>query len=275
MASDAASLPPADGSVKIGGEFLAEMIVSELHWSAMQIGILCLLVNACLAHGVRNSRRSLRHLSHDDTRAARLALRYGENAGLLAETIKRIDRFYVEVGEMQAQLGPVVAAAAPEAGYDERLPRLLPSLRRLSLAAAAAFNDIEPLVRARLDASYLHDSGVIRAFLARAARGDLSDVDAYGAVTPPTLQQRRQTPRAAVRKSCKLVVAGVEFDAEVTDVSRDGLGIACNAAVGAQQEVEVVFAGRRLPAVVMRRNGERIGVRLKRALAVTDPLFTA
>jgi PilZ domain len=273
MAAPAASFPSAVTSTD--GGFLSEMIVSELHWSAMQVAILCVLVNACLAHGVRNSCRSLRHLAHDDTRAARLALRYGETAGLSAEVAGRIDQFYAELGEMQTQLGPVVAAAAPEAGYDERLPRLLPPLRRLSVAAAAALGDIEPLVRARLDATYLNDSRVIRAFLARAARGDLSDVDGAGAVTPPALQQRRQAPRAPVRKRCKLAVAGVEFDAEIADVSRDGLGIACRAAVGAQQEVEVVLGGRRLPAIVMRRNGERIGVRLKRPLAVTDPLFAA
>ena len=94
-------------------------------------------------------------------------------------------------------------------------------------------------------------------------------------MTPPALQQRRQAPRALVRRSCKLIVAGAEFEAEVTDVSRDGLGIACRAAVGAQQEVEVVVGGRRLPAIVMRRNGERIGLRLKQPLAVTDPLFAA
>ena len=97
MASDAAALPPADSFAPPGGEFLFEMIVSELHGSALQIGALCLLVD---------SRSSLRQLTQDDARAARLALRYGETAGLSAETAKRIDQFYVEVAEMQAQLGP-------------------------------------------------------------------------------------------------------------------------------------------------------------------------
>ena len=133
-----------------GGEFLFEMIVSELHGSALQIGALLSLLRC-------GQPELASQLTQDDARAARLALRYGETAGLSAETAKRIDQFYVEVAEMQAQLGPFDAT---EHGAHRACCRRCAACRwppppRSAMSAARSARE--------LHACYLHDSGVIAA----------------------------------------------------------------------------------------------------------------
>jgi hypothetical protein len=255
------------------GRFLFEMLVADLNWTSVQIGMLCIMAAACAARGGRNSLRALRHVAHDDTRVVRLALRYGENAGLPGALERKLDTFYADLSVMQTQIAPLVGVVALSRAQLDKISRLLPSIRRVVLAASDALREVEPFARARLHPNYVHDSNVIREFLGRAARGELSDVDPKGVVNPPALSQRRQSPRVSVNKPCRIACDGEEFDAVLVDISRDGLGLLCRTPLAEKQAVEALVDGRRLAAVVARRNGERLGLSLTKPLTFNDPLY--
>ena len=268
--------PPKPGKpLTDHGDFLCEMIISDLNWTSLQVGMLCIMAAACAAPGSRFSLRALRHVAYDDTRVVRLALRYGANAGLDGAVERKLDKFYADLSVMQSQIAPLVGAASLSWTQLEQLSRLLPSMRKVALAASDTLREVDPVARARLHPNYLHDSQVIRDFLGRAARGDLTDVDRSGTVNTPALRQRRQAPRVSVNRPCRVAFEGREFDAVLIDISRDGLGLLCRAPLAERQAVEVVVDGRRLAAVVARRSGERLGLKLKQPLTVSDPLYRA
>ena len=266
---EAAPAPLANGA------FLFEMIVADLHWTGLQIAALSMMASACAAPGAAFSLHSCRHLAYDDTRVMQLALRYGEDAGLPLELRRKLDRLYADLSEIQKQIAPFVAAASLSATQRAQLPRIAPGLRKLALAAAEALGALEAPARGRLDGNYAEDSQTIRQFLARAARGDTGEIDRFGVLTTPRLKQRRQSPRAPVDRPCRLLTGKGEFEARLVDVSREGLGLACAAALAAGDAVAVMVGARRLEATVVRRQGEHVGLTLRRPLAFTDPLFRA
>jgi hypothetical protein len=134
---------------------------------------------------------------------------------------------------------------------------------------------IEPILRAHLSPDYLEDNATAREFLGRAARGDATAIDRFGVLSLPKFKQRRRSPRVPANRPCRIVFSGGEAEAMLLDVSRDGLGILCKAALTEAQPVAVFVDSRRLEAVVARRQGEHVGLTLKLPLGFTDPLFLA
>ncbi len=270
LPSQASSLPE---QAHINAEFLCEMIVSDLNTTALQIGLLCMKTTACVAPGSRFSLHALRHVAGDNASVVRLVLRYGASAGFGVALRAKLDKFYSDFSVMQTHIGPLAAAVELTAPALDKLSRLLPSLRKLALAASEALVEVAPVARARLNADYVRDGELLREFLQRAANGDTSAVDRFGVITPPQLAQRRQSPRANLSRPCRLIFASGEAEARISDVSRYGVGVTCRAPLAEGQELEIVVDNRRIPASVRRRDGARIGLALKTPLAITDPLF--
>jgi hypothetical protein len=275
-AADPAGPPRAESKESAAnGKFLFEMIVADLQWTALQAASFCIIATACAAPDCRFSLRACRHFAYDDTRVMRLALRYADEVGLPSEARTLLDRLYGDLSDLQKLMGPLIDAVTLSPSQRERLQRALPTLRNVAHAAAGALSLLEPAVRARLHPNYVDDGAAIRQYLARAARGALTDIDRLGVLTTPRLKQRRQSPRLQVNKPCRLALATAEFEAVLVDVSRKGLGLVCKAELAEKQRVVVLIAGRRLDAVVARKQGQQIGLTLTKPLAFTDPLFQA
>jgi len=255
--------------------YLLELIVADLHWSTLQVGSLVLMAGVCAGPGATLNLHTSRHLVYDDTKVMRLALRYGEGAGLPTSLRNSLDLLYAQIGGLQVQLAPFAAAATLSAGQREQLGRLMPSLRKVAVLAAERLSEMESFGRTALRPEYAADSAAIRQYLSRAARGDFGDINRYGVLTPPRLNQRRQSPRVSVNRRCRIVSPAGEFDATLLDASRSGLGISCDAPLGLGMALTVVVGERRLEASVQRRDGRQAGLSLKRSLPVDDPLFKA
>jgi PilZ domain len=255
-------------------DFLFEMIVAELQWTSMQLAALCVMATVAAAAGSRWSLRSCRHIVHDDTGVMRLALRYSAEIGVPADLQRGLDKFYVELSDLQKRIAPLIEADTLSSVQRDQLQRLLPPMRKLAATAANELAKLEPMIRERLDVNYLEDNLTIRRFAERAAKGDTADVDRFGVVNTPRLKQRRQSPRVTVARRCRLKVAEGEFEAELVDVSREGLGVKSDAPTAERQPVLVLLdGGRRLEATVARRMGRQIGLLLTTRLSFTDPLF--
>jgi hypothetical protein len=271
-----ASSPEATsgGAVADNAAFLFEMIVTDTHWTSMQIATLCLMATYSMGQGAKWTLRSCRHILSDDTRVMRLALRYGAEVGLSAALQNRLDGLYAELSELQKRSAPLAESDTPSQAQRELLQRLLPHWRKIALATAEALAQLEPVARTRLHPNFSADAITIRDFLRRASGGDLSDMDRFGVVHSPRLKQRRQSPRVAVKKNCRIVSLQGEFPAEVVDVSREGLGLVGAALIEPQQNIAVLLEdGRRLEGAVVHKQGQQIGVLLTRKLSFTDPLF--
>ena len=266
----------AGGAISDNAAFLFEMIVTDTHWTSMQVATFCLMATYSAAPGARWTLRSCRHILSDDTRVMRLALRYGAEIGLPSLLQSRLDGLYAELSDLQKRSAPLAESETPSQGQRDLLQRLLPHWRKVAMATAEALAQLETIVRARLHPNFAADSGTIREFLRRAGSGDLSDVDRFGVVHGPRLKQRRQSPRVAVKKACRVVLPQGEFAAEVVDVSREGLGLVCAGPIEANQTLAVALEdGRRLEGTVVRKQGQQIGLLLARKLSFTDPLFQA
>jgi hypothetical protein len=255
-------------------KFLLELIIADLHWSSLQIGSLALLSAAAAAQGSIAELHACRHLVYDDTRVMRLALRYGQEAGLSVEISGKLDALYAAIGEALKQMAPFVQPLTLSPALRDQLHRIVPALRKVAQLAMDSLAALETVTRAALNLDYVEDGLTIRKYLARAARGELSDLDRRGVLQTPRLKQRRQSPRAPVSRSCRLVSQAGEFPAEIVDVSREGLGLVCKGPLTPGDAVAVLVGGRRLEATVKRLAGFQIGLVLKQTLPVGDPLFT-
>ena len=253
-------------------KFLLELIVADLHWSALELGSLALMTAAAATRGSTVELRFCRHLVYDDTRVMRLALRYGADAGLAEDIRRKLDRLYADIGEALKPITAFVQSKALTAGQRDQLQRVLPVLRRVVQTAGECLAAVEGVTRSTLARDYSDDSLVIRQFLDRAARGDLGDVR-DGVLVAPRLKQRRQSPRAKVSRPCRLVTAAGEFAAEIVDASREGLGLVCKAPLGQGDAVTVRIDGRQLAATVKRLDGSQVGLLLRQSLPIGDPLF--
>jgi len=254
-------------------KFLLELIIADLHWSSLQVGSLALMAAAASASGSIAELHSCRHLVYDDTRVMRLALRYGSEAGLADEIRDKLDLLYAAIGESLKPMAAFVQPLTLSHSVRNQLPRVLPALRKVAQMAAECLTLLESVTRSALNLDYCEDSVVIRQFLARAARGQMSDLDRCGVLVTPRLKQRRQSPRAKVTQSCRLVSPAGEFPAEIVDVSRGGLGLVCKGPLGQGEAVAVLVGERRLEAMVTRVSGYQLGLVLKQSLHMTDPLF--
>jgi len=112
-------------------------------------------------------------------------------------------------------------------------------------------------------------------FLDETADGRATQVALSGEICLPPLNQNRRTPRVRAQGCCQVFVDGATFAAELVDASREGLGLRSpNPPDAGRRMVVELPDGRRLAGAVVRSDGGRIGARLEKRLAVTDPLLS-
>lgn len=127
---------------------------------------------------------------------------------------------------------------------------------------------------ARLAAAYAQDAASVQQFLATAARGEAGLIDPAGRSRLPQLNQRRRAPRAQRTQNCRIDFGAGLCDARLEDVSRTGVGLACDQEISTGTDVIVILQdGRRLAATVARRTGSRLGLALHEPLSSLDPLL--
>jgi len=273
LATSQAPSTGAGAAAAASATFLLETVVCDVHWTALQIGTLAMLL-ARARTGEKNGLQSGRHLIHDDSKTMLLALRYAKEIGLGADIVARLNKTYRDVGDAKQKLAPVLEASRSGRATQGLVQGHSEAWRRIAGEAAATIMQLQQATGSRLSAPYAADSGALRQFLEKAARGSTEAIDAAGVITTPKLQQRRQAPRLAISRTCTLMLPTGPVPARLEDVSLRGLGVVCDAPLTDRQKVTVVLEdGRQLEAVVARRRGPNIGLQLLSSLSTTDPLL--
>jgi len=258
----------------VDSDYLFETLVCDVHSCAMQIGVIATMLNASQKPDLIGGLRSCRHMLHDDSKIMTLALRYGSEAGLSPGLAAKLDRLYTGVGGAKRRIAPLLAAKDAAAGQLRLLQTCSQDWRRLAEEASTAVAELSALGKDRLEALYGEDGVTLRLFLSEAARGDDERVSPGGVIHLPNLRQRRQNPRRSHDAPCTILLPTGSAPAQLQDVSLNGLGIVCKAPLAERQVVCVVLEdGRRLEAVVARRQGNNVGLALRKPLGSADPLF--
>lgn len=266
--------PPVRATILAENSLLLfELIVGDLHWSAMQVGAVAMMASAAVADENKAGFALIHHLILDDAHVMRLALRFAVGPDLSPDHRNRLDRTYADIQQAMAQLKSYTRLESLNPLQLGLIRRLLPDLRRVALRTAETISQVEPLYRTRIKPDFASDAAIIRQFLGRAARGERGEVAHDGSVRLPPLRQRRKSPRLSVQRPCWLALPGGEVEATLVNVSRESLGLRCQTQVSRDQRVVVVIDDRRLEATVLRVEGEWIGLRLARPLLICDPLF--
>jgi hypothetical protein len=254
--------------------FLLESVICDIHSLALHVGTLTMLVTACLRPGTTWNLSACRHLLHDEFKALRLALRYGEEIGIGGDATLKITNLCGDIAEAQKRMNPMLTFSAATRSQRDQLQSLSGMWRKLANELIVSLTMIEPTIRTRLKPIYIEDAAALRGFLKRATDGDTKAVDEAGSLRAPALKQRRSSPRLAVKIACTLETESLASPATVMDVSRYGLGIMASQPLALRQKVTVVLEdGRRLGARVVRAQGPRLGVELATPLAERDPLL--
>ena len=96
-----------------------------------------------------------------------------------------------------------------------------------------------------------------------------------GELTLPEFSQRRSAPRVRVSHLCNLELPNFVVSAQIDDVSREGLGGACEHALRVNDSLCVRLSdARRLKAKVARVVPGRFGLRLTSPLSTDDLLYS-
>jgi hypothetical protein len=256
-------------------EFVWETIVCDLHWSAYHIAILTTLVCAAARDDANWTVKPWRHMLQSNSQIMKLALRGADEIGLSHELSGRISRLYVLADMEKESLEPLTKSASPYSKAERlQLREASDVWREIAREAKAIILLIEPDVKARLSETYARDSALLVGLLFDASNGATRAVSPSGELTFPELGQRRRAPRAMVSHRCKLELPNHVIPAQIEDVSREGLGIACTHALHINDCLCVRLSdGRRLKAKVARVLPGGLGLRLALPLLNEDPLF--
>jgi hypothetical protein len=259
----------------IDADIVLETIVSGLHWSVLHIGTIATLANACFQRKADWTLWPSRHLVRDNSKMMQAPLRYCADIGLTAEIGGDLTRLYERLSEVKARTNPLMTSASSYTSSEHQLlGQVQVKWRQLCLNAMHIMHDLKPEVKQRLVPQYSEDGQALVSFLMEAASGNTKRVSAQGEISPPTLRQRRHTPRVQLQLPCRLALPGLTLPATLFDVSQEGVGVICNHPLLDRQAVSVELNdGRVLKAIVVRRDGDRNGLLLSRPLASGDPLF--
>ena len=258
---------PAPTELAANADFLLETIVGDVHWTAMQIGALATALARARA-GDANGLQAGRYLLHDDSKTMLLALRYGKFIGLDADVVARLIKAYREIGQAKLGLAPLIETARRGGAALPNLQRHCDAWRSIAAEAAVTLAELQRLTRTRLGPGYAADSEALSQFLVAAAKGTARET--------PRLQQRRRAPRVNVQGACTLLLPGGPTRATLEDISQRGLGVVCDAPLVEGQSLTAVMEdGRKLKAIVARRQGVHVGLQLAQPLSATDTLIRA
>jgi hypothetical protein len=164
-------MPSPSPSRGAGGErdakFLFENILCDVHWSALHIATLTILLNALIKSNPRWTLRAWRHISGENSSIMRLALRYCPEIGLSGEIGRRISDLYGDLAAAKTLIAPVMkGASAYSASERQLLTRAAPKWRQLCHDATRVLSDLEPDAKLRLRGVYVEDTRTLTQFLA-------------------------------------------------------------------------------------------------------------
>lgn len=252
-----------------------ETLICDLHWTALHIGIVAHLLNAKVARAESWTLRSWRHLLHDDSRVMLLSLRYCRELGLSDALAARMGALYVRLAAAKRTCGELACfMQTRDGGGGKPLAAVAAEWRDLSRTASEVIGAAAVAATDKVSSLYAADARVLEGFLNAAAGGGAGWVSAWGEVTLPQLRQRRREPRVEAQQSCTLRFDGVSVRAQLVDISRKGIGVACERQIPLMRAVEIELEnGRRLEAMTVRANGKRLGLLLSSGLAADDPLL--
>jgi hypothetical protein len=256
-------------------DYLFETVICDLHWTALQAGSIAMVVEACSKTDAGWTLWVCRHGLGDNCDVMRLALRFHDDMGMNTAMAAQIAGLYESVSEAKASIVDLARIAALYTVPQRKaVAQAAERWRRVSREAVEVLKAINAVMSRRLPPRYAEDERALVAFLEEAARGDTRGVSVFGELTAPRLRQRRRTPRISSRVSCRLILPGGQTRAEIEDVSRNGIGLICTAPAREGEAAVVELPdGRRLTAVVARRNDDHVGLKLSTALSSNDPLF--
>ena len=262
-------------ALSAGPAYLFESLVCDLHWSALHLGALASLIHAYSRSEPNWTLRAWRHLLNDNAQSVLLALRYHEQMGISAGVAAKIISVYQRLSELKRQVTPLAGTAKIATREHQALAhRLSQFARPLCADMVDAFMALDSDISRRLVKTYAADSKLLLPLLKRAASGSSEGVSPHGEISLPKLNQRRRTPRTAANQTCRVFLADSAASAVIQDVSREGLGLTCALPPALDQDVTIQLAdGRELAGIIVRQNGEQIGISLSRPLPSTDPLF--
>lgn len=259
---------------KFNANFLLEMIVSDVHTCALQVATLSMLISAYSRPGANVNLRSCRYMLSDDVKVMLLAIRYGEQVGLDARTTQSVSSLYRSIDAARIGLLPLIQTATLTPSQRKLLQNQAGIWSRVAKEASVAIHLIEGSVKTRLNRFYSEDAETLRLYLKRAVDGETAEVDDSGVAHPPSLKQRRQSPRAVVQRDCRIVLASGAFPGKLVDVSREGMQVACDQPLTKGQALVVeIDDGQRISAVVVRVQGPNFGLSLRPPLSSSNPLF--
>jgi len=255
--------------------FLWESIIADLHWSVLHIAALSILSNTLFHRKAAWTLRPWRHLLSDNSKIMLLALRYGADIGMADDIEHRLSKFYDDLSVAKTSTIPLVRSLTSYTNVEMQLVSQCASRwRRMSQDALQIVRDLESDVKKRLPVQYHEDSRTLSLFLKEAVGGESARVGLSGEILLPVLCQRRLTPRAAVQRSCRLILGSGSVAAKLVDISSRGLGVICKHPFMQGEKLSVELDNDRvLRASVVRRDGDHVGLLLETPLGSVDPLF--
>ena len=195
--------------------------------------------------------------------------------GLNTAIAAQIAGFYDSVSDAKAGIVDLAKIAGLYTASERKaVGQAAERWRSLSRRAVELLKAVNGEMSRRLPALYAEDERALIAFLEEAGRGDTRRVSVFGELAALALRQRRRTPRISSRVPCRLILPRGQAWAEIEDMSRSGLGLMCSLPAREGEAAVVELAdSRRLTAIVARRNGDHVGLKLTTALSGDDPLF--
>ncbi len=250
--------------------FMFETIVTDVQWSALNIGSLTILVNACSATTADWTMWPWRHALTFDARSMKLALRYSSDMGLSPAAIAQTDFVYRRLEDLSARSIPLFRCldlSGP--GARRALAELASEWRTLSGDTISMLRILEPFVRQRLIRHYAHNCQILQQFLDEGFKSKSDRVNIWGEIELPILAQKRRQARLPTKTSCKLRVGAQIVPVTLVDLSQSGAGITCRMALQVGQEVKLEFAdGKSVDARVAWRTEERCGLAFDKQLSL-------
>jgi hypothetical protein len=254
-------------------DFLLEVIVYDLLWSAMHVGTLATLLTAFTRGNANCTLKTWHHLLSDNSQAMQLGLRYSPEIGLTQELSANTSKLYREISAAKLRLESLMKASS--AGSSERqLKAACAAWARLAAETKSILAVFEATVLRVFDKTLLDDARTLLQFLDEAIVGNVKRVNAYGEITFPILKQMRHEPRLEIDGQCTISFGTKSLQAALKDISASGLGVLCDQRLPDNQVVTVLLeGGRQLKAEVANQSGKRLGLLFRRKLDRDDLLL--
>ncbi len=261
----------------LSGSTLFEALMCELHWTALQIGGVCSIVNSCASSG-GNIPDSCRNQFPITSPVIATAISKGGDLNINKSIASRIGLLMQNLADATHMTLPYVGrsgvnnAARPP---HRAITQLAVVWRKLCEDALEVINELEPEARWRLNGLYTENVLILGKFLKDASRGKFDGVDVHGEIALPVLAQRRRSPRFALLQPCKVIARGAAYPAFARDISLHGMGITCKSdALKLKDNIVIELqVGRRFEGVVVWSRDGGYGIQFRTALAKNDPLI--